>query len=690
MKKLYPLLSFDILPMNSPDMEKSKYAVSLLKEDLSSMDWSKVTKNKMISIINKHHPVYIGTDNPNEIIGSDETLGDFCDRIPVESSLVHVNLALSGNSIPLQSVLRMNNFPVNKKLSPLETARALNQLIVKGIGMRLEPYEEETIIRVGRPKKHKKGGWSQSRFQRYGEEIVNKAYNEIKETLVNFKIKYDEEVTKTKYGAKWAQFYIFDRKEKIDKLFNNKSFFPAKVNFWRPKKEIISHTPLVESENNDFYFNQGAKRLIIGVDPGMETGISIVDLEGNVLHLFSKKSLTRGEITNIIIQFGIPALVCADVHPIPIMVKKIASLFNAKISSPIHELKQVDKKSLIKNYVQDQKVNSHKRDALSAAIYAYRKYEENFHRVDKDHELTRKQKQIAKILLIRDFSLKKSMIKAQQTEHYEEIQPIKIQETKNKTSQEINFRLREKSLEESISFYKAELERKEIQLKQMKQSNKKLRKKFEIKENIIIEKQLRTELISTKDLQIKKLNDIINNNTTQIIETNNRIEELENMIWLSMRKGGYPIKVLHNFSIDDIIELKREKGIYDDDILLILDPTGGGPNTGKMIKDIRLKLIFIEKNKFTPIVENIFFEEEIYYINSDKYDIRRLHNTALISKNNLDLALKDAKKQFIERKNKIKSESIDNTIKNYHYEREKELEELKIKYDDFIPNNEEL
>ena len=158
MKKLYPLLSFDILPMNSPDMEKSKYAVSLLNEDLSSMDWSKVTKNKMISIINKHHPVYIGTDNPNEIIGSDETLSDFCDRIPVESSLVHVNLALSGNSIPLQSVLRMNNFPVNKKLSPLETAKALNQLIVKGIGMRLEPYEEETIIRVGRPKKHKRGG----------------------------------------------------------------------------------------------------------------------------------------------------------------------------------------------------------------------------------------------------------------------------------------------------------------------------------------------------------------------------------------------------------------------------------------------------------------------------------------------------------------------------------------------------
>ncbi len=83
------------------------------------------------------------------------------------------------------------------------------------------------------------------------------------------------------------------------------------------------------------------------------------------------------EVINLIARLGIPLLVACDVKEPPAFVKLIARRFNVKVFSPSKNLTQESKK-IITKYIFDH----HIRDAYAAAVKAYRKYANRFHRLD--------------------------------------------------------------------------------------------------------------------------------------------------------------------------------------------------------------------------------------------------------------------------------------------------------------------
>lgn len=165
--------------------------------------------------------------------------------------------------------------------------------------------------------------------------------------------------------------------------------------------------------------------LIIGIDPGHTVGVAALDLSGHLLHTAhvegdrpeeSARTGLAGAIS-IIEKWGTPSLIATDVRPAPDMALKLAASFNVPLFVPQRPWREEDKRSALKEMAEklDHRSsflaeNAHERDALSAAIAAWRS-EQNLLRKADNENLVPAQKERFKHLLLQgyrhDFALQK-------------------------------------------------------------------------------------------------------------------------------------------------------------------------------------------------------------------------------------------------------------------------------------------
>ncbi|MBI4176342.1 MAG: DUF460 domain-containing protein [Candidatus Aenigmarchaeota archaeon] len=129
-------------------------------------------------------------------------------------------------------------------------------------------------------------------------------------------------------------------------------------------------------------------QLIVGVDPGTTTGISILDLDGRVISVMSGKGLSRSDISGMISQAGNPVIIASDINPVPRALEKLASAFLARIVTPTENFTREDKldmaKAYTKKYYERRPLwnNKHERDSLVAAIYAWKRVRPLMRKID--------------------------------------------------------------------------------------------------------------------------------------------------------------------------------------------------------------------------------------------------------------------------------------------------------------------
>ena len=121
--------------------------------------------------------------------------------------------------------------------------------------------------------------------------------------------------------------------------------------------------------------------MIVGLDPGITTGIAILNSEGNVLDVYSKRDITRAEIIRYVLQFGNPVIISSDVRATPQSVEKLATKLGCTVFSPEMSLSLNEKKALTNEYYHSIK-NDHEVDALAAAIKAWKQYRGLFSKVN--------------------------------------------------------------------------------------------------------------------------------------------------------------------------------------------------------------------------------------------------------------------------------------------------------------------
>lgn len=120
--------------------------------------------------------------------------------------------------------------------------------------------------------------------------------------------------------------------------------------------------------------------LVVGIDPGITTGIAILDANGNVLDIHSKRDITKAEIIRRILRFGKPVIVSSDIMIAPRAVEKIAVKLGCVLYSPEISPRLNEKKELTKDYYSSLN-NDHEVDALFAAMKAWKQHRVLFSRV---------------------------------------------------------------------------------------------------------------------------------------------------------------------------------------------------------------------------------------------------------------------------------------------------------------------
>ena len=113
--------------------------------------------------------------------------------------------------------------------------------------------------------------------------------------------------------------------------------------------------------------------IIVGIDPGTTTAVAVLDTDGNLLSLRSRKGLSRAEISKHVSGFGRPVMVAADRRPAPAAVERLAATFSARLVVPEENLLRKEKNLLARRFIEESGAetrNRHERDALASAVYA--------------------------------------------------------------------------------------------------------------------------------------------------------------------------------------------------------------------------------------------------------------------------------------------------------------------------------
>ena len=119
--------------------------------------------------------------------------------------------------------------------------------------------------------------------------------------------------------------------------------------------------------------------LIVGIDPGTTTAVAALDLEGNLLHLSShSRQTSMADIVESLFRVGKPLIIASDVHDMPYSVEKIRRAFNAVAYTPKSDMSVESKLEIASSFPY---ANDHERDALSAALDAFRQVRNKFQNV---------------------------------------------------------------------------------------------------------------------------------------------------------------------------------------------------------------------------------------------------------------------------------------------------------------------
>lgn len=128
------------------------------------------------------------------------------------------------------------------------------------------------------------------------------------------------------------------------------------------------------------------RSLIVGIDPGITTGVAILDNDGALVDIWSKRDASRAEIIRHITEFGHPVVIATDVVRPPRNVEKISTKFGSQLYAPEYRMSVAEKHRLTKNYIKkikyEERLSGHENDALAATLKAYRHYKNLFNRID--------------------------------------------------------------------------------------------------------------------------------------------------------------------------------------------------------------------------------------------------------------------------------------------------------------------
>ncbi|MEM1508749.1 MAG: DUF460 domain-containing protein [Thermofilaceae archaeon] len=371
---LRKIIGIDLLPGESPISTKNPRFSYALLVDGTIKEKGEANLHYVLDLADKVRVDAIAVDNVYEIAPTIEELQILFNALNYTPKLVQVTI-IGDKTYPL-NLLAASLGLSNEKLSSEQAAEIAAMLCHMGVGSELVLFErDETKIIIAKGRHPSQGGMSLERYKRGVERLLLQKTREIREILDKRGMDYDVFIAKTRFGVERAVFIVYSSRDSLFGIVK-----PTRDHDLQLKIELVCKknpvfVPLTKQPSR---VRKNLDYLIVGVDPGITTGIAVLTLRGELKLLTSGRELSRGHVTRLLMAYGNPVILATDVVPAPVYVRKLGSMLNAVLITPSINLTAEEKRRLVNEYSETKNVNvlvenSHQRDALAAAIYAFRK-----------------------------------------------------------------------------------------------------------------------------------------------------------------------------------------------------------------------------------------------------------------------------------------------------------------------------
>jgi len=279
MSNLY--MGVDINPGSSPSSTaRPTYTLVIIDEEGRVVyKNTESTLSRIIRLAWENRVSTIAVDNIFELGAAERDIARIISLLPSHTKLVQVTL-VNGRLYTIRELAEKAGIRVGHgKLSPGKTAYIAALLSSRGIGTPVGIVGLRTRIIVSRRRSPRSGGWSQARYRRRINSVIQSVARSIKELLEREGLEYDETYRSSSGGLESAVFTVYSDVETVSRI----------VKPYRGRDYQIRLKPVYKAHLTIGVRGAVAdKPLIVGIDPGTSTGIAILDIDGNLLAVENK------------------------------------------------------------------------------------------------------------------------------------------------------------------------------------------------------------------------------------------------------------------------------------------------------------------------------------------------------------------------------------------------------------------
>ena len=638
--------------VQSGDVRGDAPSYALVVFDGETVERDVVTRRKLLRLVDDREPAILATDNMYELAADKDQLVHLLRRLPESTKLVQV----TGDERPepLSRVAKRHGVPYGKPA--MEEAEAAARLAARNVGYEVSAFTDETEIKVARGRSTGGGGgWSEDRFTRRIHGAVKREARNVASKLDDAGLDYEREVTEKYGGYANAVFTVQARPEDIPVSEHRAG--DTRVEIEPVRRDGIEFRPLARRRD----------RVLVGVDPGTTTAVALVGLDGHVLDVTSTRTADTAEVIEWIIERGRPALVAADVTPMPNTVEKIAASFDAPGWVPDSDLPVDEKQHRTREEGYD---DDHQRDAMAAALYAFDHYRETIERATSETPPDLDEGEVAARVLAGD-SLQAALSALTETEEPEPEEST--HEPRELTDDERRIKDLEAQVERlqaHVSDLEADLDEKDDRIEEYEAELSEARRE---------ERQEARERREVTQLEWE--NDRLE---TELEEQRERADELESklerlkQLWkldhsnfadVSRGRDLVAVKPVDQFTVDAIETADDEYGIASGDVVYLRDASGAGRRTAELLAEFEPRVV-LRSGGLSDAADEVLFEHEIPVGPADDVTIREVDELAIADGSAVDAVIEDWKERKAEREREQKETMVDSIISEHRADRE--------------------
>ncbi len=646
-------LVFGIDIISGSVRSKTKRPVYALIQMLDSeiIEESQISLFRLIRLITSKKPQILAVDSLQEISTEKKELFSFLQSLPTSTKLVQVT---GGDRLEsLGKIAARYNIHFNK-FNPFEEARTTAHLASLGAGYEVVAFENETTIIVSRHRSPGKGGWSQNRYTRKIHGAVLQQSREIEMAIIAAGLRYRKREVKAFGGCSRVIFEVAALRDEIP--VNNVRKADVQVRIDGKRLDRIQFRPLKAKP----------KYLIVGVDPGTTTAIAALDLDGNLVILNSSRMTSLAGVIESLYKVGKPLIIASDVQTMPYSVEKIRRAFNAVGYSPRQDINVPVKFELTSEFTYK---NDHERDALSAAVNAFRHYRQKFQsllrRVPPGHDLEEVKAGIVKGIPLEQV-LHGVTQKTGTIETFNATPPATLTENDEKV------RVLDGIVKQLRGF-----------IDELKQENR-------LKDYEITRLQGRLRRVhSERDTRIKRDSEIVKKESTirglkervkEKEKENRRLQKklkaINDSLLVDSSEERDPVKLLPNLTHECLKEISTKSPVREGEILYIQDKAGWGRNSFRDLSQWKVRAIIISKGDKSTIPNSLIelaHENRVPLLGVTDLRYDRKGQIGSVDRKLFARALREWEIEQDEYDKSKKNEMMEHLFKEYQAERGKEV-----------------